>query len=295
MENSDNTPEVILQDVGPRDGLQNEPTVLDPAVRARLIDGLTAAGIPRIQIGSFVNPRRVPQMAGTDLVWRMLSRKPGTRYSVLVLNKRGLEEAVKAGIPHVEIFVSASETHSARNSGVPVARAVSDAIAMIDEALGAGMGVTAGVMCAFGCFYEGTVPVERVRDIIAGFEERHPTEIGLADTTGMGDPDAMRRMIDALDGIVAVERIALHLHDTRGRAVENMITALQMGVRKFDASVGGLGGCPFILNAAGNVATGRVVDVLTAMGLATGIDNRAVARVREWLERLLGRRPGHGE
>ncbi len=295
MEDSDNKSRVILQEVCPRDGLQNEPTVPAPSVRARLIDDLAAAGIPRIQIGSFVNPRRVPQMAGTDLVWRMLSRKPGTRYSVLILNKRGLEEAVKVAIPHVEIFVSASETHSLKNSGVSVERALSDAIAMIDGALVNGMGVTAGVMCAFGCFYEGVVPIEKIRDMVIEFERHNPVEIGLADTTGMGNPDGMRRMIEALNGIVAVERIALHLHDTRGLAVENMITALQMGVGKFDTSVGGLGGCPFIPNAAGNVSTERVVDVLTSMGISTGIDNLAVAGVRERLERLLGKPLGSAD
>jgi hydroxymethylglutaryl-CoA lyase len=280
---------VTLQEVGPRDGLQNEQIVLDPTVRARVVNDLSEAGIPRIQIGSFVNPRRVPQMARTDLVWRKILRKPGTRYSVLLLNKRGLDEAVKAEIPHVEIFVSASETHSLKNSGVSVEQAMSEATAMIDEALGKGIGVTAGVMCAFGCFYEGAVPVEKVRDMVLEFENHNPTEIGLADTTGMGDPDGMKTVIDSLAGIVAVERLALHLHDTRGLAMDNMIVALQVGVGKFDTSVGGLGGCPFIPNAAGNMSTERVVDTLTSMGHVTGIDGLAVARVRERLETLLER------
>lgn len=280
---------MTLQEVGPRDGLQNEQIVLDPTVRARVVNDLSEAGIPRIQIGSFVNPRRVPQMARTDLVWRKILRKPGTRYSVLLLNKRGLDEAVKAEIPHVEIFVSASETHSLKNSGVSVEQAMSEATAMIDEALGKGIGVTAGVMCAFGCFYEGAVPVEKVRDMVLEFENHNPTEIGLADTTGMGDPDGMKTVIDSLAGIVAVERLALHLHDTRGLAMDNMIVALQVGVGKFDTSVGGLGGCPFIPNAAGNMSTERVVDTLTSMGHVTGIDGLAVARVRERLETLLER------
>lgn len=291
MNNIENSPKVILQEVGPRDGLQNEKIVLDPTVRARVINDLSAAGIPRIQIGSFVNPRRVPQMARTDLVWRKLSRKPGIRYSVLILNKRGLDDAVEAEIPHVEIFVSASETHSRKNSGVPMEMAMSDATAMIDEALGKGIGVTAGVMCAFGCFYEGAIPIEKVREMVLEFEKHNPAEIGLADTTGMGDPDAIKTVLASLAGIVSVERLALHLHDTRGLAMDNMIAALQMGVGKFDTSVGGLGGCPFVPNAAGNMATELVVDRLTSMGLATGIDSLAVAQVRERLEALLERPP----
>ncbi|MDQ7784156.1 MAG: hydroxymethylglutaryl-CoA lyase [Desulfomonilaceae bacterium] len=289
MDNAGNTPRVILQEVGPRDGLQNERIVLDPTVRARIVNDLAEAGIPRIQIGSFVNPQRVPQMARTELVWRKLSRRPGTRYSVLILNKRGLEDALNAKMPHVEIYVSASETHSVKNSGTPVEKAMSEAVEIIVEALQRGIGVTAGVMCAFGCHYEGTVPVERVRDMVREFESHRPTEIGLADTTGMGDPQAMRTMIDSLAGIVPLERLALHLHDTRGLAMDNMIAALDMGVDKFDTSVGGLGGCPFVPNAAGNMATERVVDTLKAMGMATGIDSPAVARVRERLQALLQR------
>ncbi len=289
LDNINKSSMVILQEVGPRDGLQNERIVLDPTVRARVINDLSGAGIRRIQIGSFVNPRRVPQMARTDLVWRKVVRKPGTRYSALVLNKRGLEDALRAEMPHVEIFVSASETHSLKNSGASVESAMSDATAMIDEALERGIGVTTGVMCAFGCFYEGTVPVEKVRDMVVEFEKHNPTEIGLADTTGMGDPDGIKTVIDSLGGIVGADRLALHLHDTRGKAMENMTAALQMGVRKFDTSVGGLGGCPFIPNAAGNLSTENVVDTLTSMGYSTGIDSLAVARVRERLETLLER------
>jgi hydroxymethylglutaryl-CoA lyase len=279
----------MLQEVGPRDGLQNEKRSLDPETRARIIDDLVAAGLPRIQIGSFVNPKRVPQMAGTDDVWRKLTRNPDTRYSVLVLNQRGLDQAEAAGIPHVEIYVSASETHSLKNSGTTVEKALSEASAMIDQALGRGLGVTAGVMCAFGCHFEGTVPVEKVREMVVEFQRHAPTEIGLADTTGMGEPMGIKTMVESLAGTVTVDRVALHAHDTRGFGMDNMLMALEMGVRRFDTSVGGLGGCPFIPSAAGNVSTERTVNILQSMGFATGVDGGRIGEVKKELETLLGR------
>lgn len=294
MDTLEKTRTVLLQEVGPRDGLQNEQRSLVPDVRAKLIDDLADAGLQRIQIGSFVNPRRVPQMAGTDLVWQRLTRKKGVRYSVLILNRRGLEQAQEAGIPHVEIYVSASETHSLKNSGAPVDKALSEASGMIEEALSSGMGVTAGVMCAFGCFYEGVVSVRRVVEMVQEFERYGPEEIGLADTTGMGEPDGMRKTIDSLANTVNVDRLAIHLHDTRGFGMDNMVAALERGVRRFDASVGGLGGCPFIPAAAGNVSTELVVEALESMGFHTGVDASRIGTVKEALERLLGRRLTRG-
>ena len=290
MDISKDNPTVLLQEVGPRDGLQNEPRSLTPEVRARIINEMAEAGLARIQIGSFVNPRRVPQMAGTDVVWERLNKKAGTRYSVLVLNRRGLMQAQEAGIPHVEIYVSASETHSLRNSGTSVDKALSEACAMIHEALACGMGVTAGVMCAFGCFYEGPVPVKRVVEMVGEFESYGPDEIGLADTTGMGEPHGIREVIHSLVGSISIDRLTIHLHDTRGFGIQNMIAALERGVRRFDTSVGGLGGCPFIPSAAGNVSTEHVAEVLERMGFRTGVDLGEVGKVKHTLERLLGRR-----
>jgi hydroxymethylglutaryl-CoA lyase len=334
---------VVLQEVGPRDGLQNEARALSPEIRAQLIDSLVNSGLARIQIGSFVDARRVPQMAGTDQVWQLLRKQVGVRYSVLVLNRRGLESAISAGVPCVEIYVSASETHSLKNVGTSVAIALAEASSMIKEALTNGLGVTAGVMCAFGCHFEGAVPVEKVVEIVAeldgaGQEYRpHPNplpegegkitgkmpappvalsksprpvgegqgeghsghdlsqalnfetvEIGLADTTGMGDPKSVARVLEAVAGRVGMDRIALHLHDTRGFGMANLWAAVAIGVRQFDTSVGGLGGCPFIPGAAGNIATERVAEEVESKGFSTGVDAQKVRKIAGDLAALLG-------
>jgi hydroxymethylglutaryl-CoA lyase len=279
---------VMLQEVGPRDGLQNEAVILSPAVRADLIERLVDAGLGRIQIGSFVNPKRVPQMAGTDKVWKLLRKKEGVRYSVLVLNQRGVEQAIAQDVPYVEVFVSASETHSLKNSGVGVAEALETAVRMIDLAQRSEIGVTAGVMCAFGCFYEGPVPIERVVEIVSALEASSPAEIGLADTTGMARPDDIKGVIESVGSMVGVDRLAIHLHDTRGLGIANLLAALEMGVRRFDTSVGGLGGCPFVPGAVGNISTEQTVEILESMGFRTEVDVEKVYMIKEMVAALLG-------
>lgn len=278
---------VLIQEVGPRDGLQNEAVILPPEVRADFIERLVNAGLPRIQIGSFVYPRRVPQMAETDKVWGLLGKKENVRYSVLVLNQRGVEQAIAQQVPHVEVYVSASEAHSLKNSGASVAEASEMAAGMIDAAQRSGIGVTAGVMCAFGCFYEGVVPVKRVVDIVSALEANAPAEIGLADTTGMAQPDDIRRVIECVGTMVGVDRLAIHLHDTRGLGMANLLAALEMGVRRFDTSVGGLGGCPFVPEAVGNISTEQTVDKLESMGFRTGVDAEKVHRIKAIIESRL--------
>ena len=289
MSQKGTTPRVLLQEVGPRDGLQNEPVALLAEVRARLVEHLVQAGLPRIQIGSFVNPRLVPQMAGTNLLWKSLRKQEGVRYSVLVLNERGLEEAISAGIPHVEIYVSASETHSRRNTNTSVEEALAHADRMIQTALDNGMSVTAGVMCAFGCFYEGAVSVERVTEIVQALDGRRPTEISLADTTGMADPDAIKTVVSAVEDRLGIDRTTLHLHDTRGFGLANLKTALKMGVRLFDVSVGGLGGCPFIPGAKGNISTARAVETAESLGFETGVRLEPIRKIATDLAKRLGR------
>jgi hydroxymethylglutaryl-CoA lyase len=275
--NPDANNKVLLQEVGPRDGLQNEQRVLSIETRVKLVEDMVDAGLKRIQIGSFVNPRRVPQMAGTNTLWQQLKKRPGVRYSVLVLNARGLDLALAERIPHVEVYVSASETHSMKNSGMSLEDALESATAMIEAAIAHGVGVTTGVMCAFGCFYEGPVSIDKVMRIMARLEEKKPSEIGLADTSGMADPEAIRAMIRAVSGEVPLERVTLHLHDTRGLGIQNMLAALDLGVRRFDTAVGGLGGCPFIPGAPGNISTERAIEALHATGFATGVE---VYRIR---------------
>ncbi len=283
----DRDEKVWLQEVGPRDGLQNEPIILSPDVRARLIESLVDTGLSRIQIGSFVNPRLVPQMAGTHEVWRCLKKKENVRYSVLVLNDQGLEIALAEGIPHIEIYVSASETHSLRNSGVSIAQGLRIASSLINKALQNNRSVTAGVMCAFGCFYEGPVEIRKVLDIVKEFGSQGPLEIGLADTAGVGEPAGTNAVLQSLLEIVSEDRLILHLHDTYGNGIRNLKIALEKGVRRFDTALGGLGGCPFIPGAKGNISTEQAVDMLESLGYRTGVDRSGLDRVWAELAHLL--------
>jgi hydroxymethylglutaryl-CoA lyase len=273
--------------VGPRDGLQNEQMTLSPEVRAKLIESLVDAGLSRIQIGSFVNPRLVPQMAGTDELWRRLKKKQNVRYSVLVLNDKGLEIALAEGIPHIEIYVSASETHSLRNSGFSIARALKIASRVINKALQNDRSVTAGVMCAFGCFYEGPVGLKKVSDIVHEFASMGPLEIGLADTAGLGEPAGIDIVLESVQEIVSADRLILHLHDTRGNGIANLKAALGKGVRRFDTSLGGLGGCPFIPGAKGNISTEQTVGLLEPLGYWTGVDRSRLDKIWTELAHLL--------
>jgi hydroxymethylglutaryl-CoA lyase len=279
--------EVLIQEVGPRDGLQNEVAVLTPEVRADLVNRLVNAGLQRVQIGSFVNPARVPQMAHTDKVWSLVNKKAHVRYSVLVLNERGLDQAMESGVPHVEIYVSASETHSQKNTNMGVSTALELASNMIRRAVANDLGVTAGVMCAFGCFYEGPVATDNVLELVRAFEQEGPQELALADTAGLAEPEGIRRVLTAVNGMVNWDKISVHLHDTRGFGLANLREALSLGVRRFDASVGGLGGCPFIPGATGNISTEDTVKVAESMGFTTGIDLNALIDVRSAFEKAL--------
>lgn len=276
-------PDLLIQDVTARDGLQNVSQIFPPVVRAALIDRLADAGVPRIQIGSFVNPRLVPQMAGTAEVWKLVHKRPGVRHDVLALNMRGLEQALAAEIPHVEIYVSATETHSMKNTGSYVREALDRACSMGDLARREGLGVTAGVMCAFGCHYEGPVSEAVVVELMRTLEAFGPEEIGLADTTGMGTPEGVERLLAAVSAVVPIERVALHLHDTFGRGLANLEAALRLGVRRFDASLAGLGGCPFIPGAKGNISSEETIGRVHGLGYSTGIAVQVIeALAREW-------------
>lgn len=280
--------EIKIQEVSPRDGLQNEKTILSPIQRSRFIKRLTASGLKRVQVGSFVNPKLVPQMAHTDEVIRFLDVNSNVRFSVLALNLKGVESAIRSGVSHVELFVSASETHSLKNGGMSIDRAIDSSRLMIKEARNAGLTITTGVMCAFGCEFEGRVEIERVKRIIEHFILMNPEEICLADTTGQANPDLIESTLQKILTIVDVEKISLHLHDTHGNAEKNLLRALDLGVRMFDSSTGGLGGCPFIPGAAGNIATERMLGLLHERGFSTGVDLNRLLSARNFMEELLG-------
>ncbi len=279
--------EIKIQEVGPRDGLQNEKTILSPIQRSRFIKRLMASGLTRIQVGSFVNPKRVPQMANTDEVLRLLDMNSNVRFSVLALNLKGVESAIRSGVRHVELFVSASETHSVKNGGMSIDGALKSSRFMIKEARDAGLTITTGVMCAFGCEFEGRVESETVKRIIEHFTIMQPEEVCLADTTGLATPDLIESTLQEILTIVDVEKISLHLHDTHGNAEKNLFRALDLGVRMFDSSTGGLGGCPFIPGAAGNIATERMVELLHERGFATGVDLNRLFSAGHFIKDLL--------
>lgn len=286
--------EVLIEDEFLRDGLQNEARLLPLADKVAFVRGLEDAGVRRIQLGSFVNPARVPQMADTDALFQTLERKPGVTYTALVLNMAGLERALAVAVPHLSISVSASESHSRANVGKPVDEALAHIAPVIERALGQGVAVRAGIQSALGCGFEGRVAPERVVAIAGTFSGLGVHEINLADTAGLGNPRQVFELVGAVRAAVRPDvGLSLHLHDTRGLGIANMVAGLQAGVRIFDAALGGLGGCPFIPAASGNIATEDAVFALEEMGVPTGIDWQALAVLARRLEGLLDRRlPG---
>ncbi len=278
-----------VREVGPRDGLQNEPPIPVDA-RIQLIDALSATGLKAIEVGSFVSPDAVPSMAGTDRVLRGISRVDGVRYRVLVPNLRGAQLAMEAGADELEVVVSVSDTHNSRNlkrSQLESVVQIEAVLALADEAR---IPVEVIVATAFGCPYEGVIGPPRTVALTRRLEEVGATAFSFADTTGMAVPPSVTALVEALapTGLAATD-IALHLHNSRGTGLANLVVAAQHGVRKFDASVGGLGGCPFAPGATGNIATEDTVHLLDALGADTGVDLDALIRVAIELEVVIGR------
>jgi len=279
---------VRIREVGPRDGLQNESPVPTEA-KIKLIDALSRTGLRRIEAVSFVHPRAIPQMADADRVWAGIERVPGVRYSALVPNLRGAQRALRAGFSEVEVVVSASDTHNRKNVNRSTAESLDD-IAVIIEELHRG-GATAEVIIAtsFGCPYEGDVEPARVARIVDRVIADGADRVSLGDTTGMATPRRVREVVAAVRERHPGLPLLLHFHNTRGTGLANLLTALELGVIDFDASVGGLGGCPYAPGASGNVATEEVVHMLHDMGIQTGVDLDALLEVAAMAEELVGR------
>jgi hydroxymethylglutaryl-CoA lyase/(R)-citramalyl-CoA lyase len=271
--------QVLLCDVGPRDGLQNEPEVLPPETRAGLVDRLAAAGLRRIEAVSFVRADRMPQMAGAEDVVERVQRREGVELSGLVLNERGWERFSAAGLDRVNVTFAATESFNLRNGNATLAEAVERAEAILEAAGETPATVT--ISCAFGCPFEGDVDSGVVAELAGGFAGRG--EVVLADTIGVATPSAVRALVErtGADGF--------HGHNTRNTGYANCLAALEAGATVLDASVGGLGGCPFSPRATGNVATEDLVFLLQGEGIETGIDLDALVGVSQWLEGLLGR------
>ena len=283
--------QVQLVDVGPRDGLQNEEKILSPEIRAELCDRVAAAGVPRIEAASFVNPRRVPQMAGAEQVIAAIDRRPGTSYAGLVLNEKGYERAVQAGVDEVRYAFPVTETFARRNQNTTVADATALAEKLTERARLDGVRVSITLSAAFGDPFEGRVEPAHVLDIAGKVSEAAPDEIVLADTIGVGVPTQVRELVEGT--LASGTTVGCHFHDTRNTGMANAVAAVESGATVLDASVGGTGGCPFAPRATGNIATEDLVYLLHGMGCETGIDLDTLIEVASWMAQQLGKQlPG---
>jgi isopropylmalate/homocitrate/citramalate synthase len=279
---------VTIVEVGPRDGLQNEPVGLDTAAKVAFIERLADAGLPVVEITAFVNPARVPQMADAAAVAAAITRRPGTRYTALVPNRRGLDAAIAAGLDEVAIFAATSDTFSRRNINQDVETSLAAYAALTRDALDAGVRVRGYLSTAFGCPFEGAVAPERVADLAGHLADMGVYEVAVSDTTGIAHPGQVEPVVTAVAARIGLERVALHLHDTRGTALANVLVALACGVTTFDASAGGLGGCPFAPGAAGNLATEDLVYALEGLGVRTGVSLAGVLEASRQVEPAIG-------
>jgi isopropylmalate/homocitrate/citramalate synthase len=279
---------VTIVEVGPRDGLQNEPVALDTGLKVAFIERLADAGLPVLEVTAFVNPARVPQMADAAAVAAALRRRPGTRYSALVPNRRGLEAALGAGLDEVAIFAATSDTFSRRNINQDVDASLAAYAALTRDALDAGLRVRGYLSTAFGCPFEGAVAPERVAEVAARLADMGVYEVAVSDTTGIAHPGQVEPVVASVASRIGLDRVALHLHDTRGTALANVLVGLACGVTTFDASAGGLGGCPFAPGAAGNLATEDLVYALDGLGVRTGVSLGGVVEASRQVEPALG-------
>jgi hydroxymethylglutaryl-CoA lyase len=285
------TSRVKVVEVGPRDGLQNEEVVLPVAERVELCDRLVAAGLSVVEVGAFVSPKWVPQMADSAEVLRRVGRRAGVRLPVLVPNRKGFELARAAGAREIAVFTAASETFNRRNTNAGIDESFARFAEFVPEARREGMWVRGYVSTCFGCPYEGPVPPERVVDVARRLVEAGCDEVSIGDTIGVAVPTQVGDVMGRLREAVPVERLAVHFHDTRGTALANVLAALQEGIGIVDSAAGGLGGCPYAPGASGNLATEDLLYMLHGMGIATGVDLAAVAEASRALAGRLGKPP----
>lgn len=275
-------------EVGPRDGLQNEAGEISVADKVALVDRLSAAGFSRIECASFVSPKWVPQMAGSGDVLAGITRKDGVRYAALTPNMRGYEDAVAAGADEIAVFASASEGFSQKNINASIEESIARFAPILEAARHIDLPVRGYVSCVVECPYDGAVAPQDVAKIADTLFSMGCYEVSLGDTIGAGTPDTIARMLLAVRDVVPVGRLAGHYHDTGGRAIDNIDASLSLGVRVFDAAVGGLGGCPYAPGASGNVATEAVAAHLAALGYDTGLDADVIAQAAEMARQMRG-------
>ena len=282
---------VKIYEVGPRDGLQNEKKLLDTAVKVELIDRLSAAGLQYIEASSFVSPKWVPQLADAAEVFARITRAPGVTYSALVPNEKGMLGARAAKVPEIAVFTAASESFTQKNINCTIAESLERFRPVMAEARERDIRVRGYVSTVIACPYQGDIEPAAVADVAAALLDLGCYEISLGDTTGVGTPNRIERMLAAAMGAVPAGKLALHCHDTYGQAIANIYTGLQMGVAVVDSAVGGLGGCPYAKGASGNVATEDVLYLLAGLGIETGVNMHAVAETACFIADRLGRPP----
>jgi len=282
---------VRIVEVGPRDGLQNEPKEVPTAVKVELIERLADAGLPAVEATAFVSPKWVPQMADHTEVLERVRRKPNVDYPVLAPNLKGFESARAAGATEVAVFAAASEVFSKKNINCSIAESLDRFRPVTEAAKAAKIKVRGYVSCVLGCPYEGEIAPKRVADVATALYEMGCYEVSLGDTIGTGTPGKTKAMIQACAERVPMQKLAGHYHDTYGQALANIYASLELGVATFDASIAGLGGCPYAAGASGNVATEDVVYMLNGLGARTGVDLDKLVDIGAWICGVLGREP----
>ncbi|MFG1398936.1 hydroxymethylglutaryl-CoA lyase [Roseixanthobacter pseudopolyaromaticivorans] len=282
---------VRIVEVGPRDGLQNEPGTVPLAAKVALIEALADAGLTTIEAGSFVSPKWVPQMADTAQVLAAIRPRETVRYPALVPNMKGLEGALESGVSEIAVFAAASEAFSQRNINCSIAESLERFVPVLTAASVAGIAVRGYVSCVLGCPYQGAVPVEKVVEVSRALVEMGCYEISLGDTIGVGTPDKAKAMAGAVAEAIGVERTAVHFHDTYGQALANVLACLDLGIAVVDSAVAGLGGCPYAKGASGNLATEDLVYMLDGLGIETGVDLDKLSAAGRDITAALGRVP----
>ncbi len=289
MQNKRQQTDLILEEEVMRDGLQLESQIFTLDEKIKLFNLLLEAGLRRIQVGSFVHPKIVPQMADTDELIQAIGPQKATKITGLILNNKGLDRALESGISHVSMSVSVSDSHSRKNANRSASEALASMTDLIKSALNQGLEVRAGLQSAFGCVYEGGIAERTVLDAALKMADAGVQEINLADSTGMATPLSIRSMVSLVSRELPDVRISLHLHDTRGLGMANMFAGYEAGVRIFDVCAGGMGGCPFIKGAAGNVPTEDAVHMFESVGIDSGVDVSRVVEAVRFLEKTLNR------
>jgi len=287
-----NLPEhVRIVDVGPRDGLQNEPATVPTDAKVAFIDRLSASGLQAVEAGAFVSPKWVPQMADSAEVLARIQHRDGVSFPVLVPNERGLERALAAGVEEIAVFGAASETFSQRNINCSIDESLERFRPVAERALAAGVRVRGYVSCVLGCPYEGEIGAEAVARVVKALDAMGCYQVSLGDTIGVGTPRKAQVMVEAVAAHVAMERLAGHFHDTYGQALANILAVMELGMATFDSATAGLGGCPYARGAAGNVATEDLLFMLDGLGVETGVSLDAVAEAGRFITGMLGREP----